>query len=735
LDILSPLALIYQPSTGKKAAARTQPEAEETVLPPVPSMEMPSLSAAYVEDYVSSLSGASDDARSNISSSSIPAAQSPASLQLEMTTHPWGDVSCYASSACRAGALGAEETLFGMMVDADGTEDGHENESMQGLAMPLPVPAVPALQAQALAQVQQLQSSFAALAMKTPLMLAVAQGFAESVHQLLGQPGVQVNARDQHGQTALHQCVLAFNPARVHVGKGILAALLKAGARPNQADAEMSTPLMYACRLGFTPLIEELLASGASVACVDSSSMSVYMMAVTYNRVSALRMLVELDSSFLNARDDKGRTALHWAVAVGSLGCIQTLVEQDGADFNIKDTPNEETPLHYAARLGNLEVARALIAGIPQADLLLVKSSTNADELEAEQLARCSKNGVSATAGMVGKSIAARAAFGDAFAVLLASALATKKRSRPRPRPKCDAKKQRPKLPQGGARVESEDVLSEAKPNMDSRSPIQPGQPIVLSTASCIYGGGRPLGKSVLNPGDSSSIVSGADSPGCSSGRADGDAQLEMATSSLVTVAPKGPPAGPGSRRDYMRQRRLNHRNETLVMEKEVDGLSKVNSGLKSSLAAARREVNLLRAEVAEGSQSHHSHERRLLPTPPQLQQHQQLEGFRSQSPQPHSNASDAMAAFDSDGTSETVASSSGSRGSLSPMLMLSASMQDSTQPSISVGDLTKTNLEIASLGHSKLPTDKFGWQSSSLDDLRGGSDAAAHMIGPNVYV
>jgi ankyrin repeat protein len=70
-------------------------------------------------------------------------------------------------------------------------------------------------------------------------------------------------------------------------------------------------------------------ASGASVACIDAARMSVYMMAVIHNRVEALSTLASIDSSFISARDINGRTALHWAVAVASLGCIQILAGDD----------------------------------------------------------------------------------------------------------------------------------------------------------------------------------------------------------------------------------------------------------------------------------------------------------------------------------------------------------------------------------------------------------------------
>jgi hypothetical protein len=59
------------------------------------------------------------------------------------------------------------------------------------------------------------------------------------------------------------------------------------------------------------------------------------------------------------------------------------------------------------------------------------------------------------------------------------------------------------------------------------------------------------------------------------------------------------------------------------------------------------------------------------------------------------------------------------------------------TQPSTSTSfgrGLTKTNLEIASLGYSHQAADVLGWLPSSLDELMG-ADAAVAQVGPEVYV
>ena len=61
----------------------------------------------------------------------------------------------------------------------------------------------------------------------------------------------------------------------------------------------------------------------------------------------------------VRARDDKGRTALHWAAAFGTPNIVTALIDA-GADVNAR-TAYGGTPLHYAAESAKPEVVTSLI--------------------------------------------------------------------------------------------------------------------------------------------------------------------------------------------------------------------------------------------------------------------------------------------------------------------------------------------------------------------------------------
>lgn len=66
------------------------------------------------------------------------------------------------------------------------------------------------------------------------------------------------------------------------------------------------------------------------------------------------------DTRYIYDTDDKGRTALHWAVKYNRLNMVQLLVRGKDADINAEDKKGL-TPLHLAARYEHLEIFEYLV--------------------------------------------------------------------------------------------------------------------------------------------------------------------------------------------------------------------------------------------------------------------------------------------------------------------------------------------------------------------------------------
>jgi ankyrin repeat protein len=160
------------------------------------------------------------------------------------------------------------------------------------------------------------------------LVEAARQRDAAAVGALL-QKGVDVNAADGDGSTALHWAAASGNLEMTQ-------ALLKAGA---QVTAETRigaiTPLLMAARGGHAAVIEALLAAGASA----------------------------------NEANANGTTALMMAAGSGSPDAVTLLLDR-GANPNAKDVTNGQTALMFAAARNRTEAIRVLLARHADAQII-----------------------------------------------------------------------------------------------------------------------------------------------------------------------------------------------------------------------------------------------------------------------------------------------------------------------------------------------------------------------------
>ena len=217
---------------------------------------------------------------------------------------------------------------------------------------------------------------------QTALHLAI-QVPHQSVVMLLIQHQASVNVRDASSRTPLHISASQGN-------KVMCEYLLNAGAQLDSREAHSKTPLEFACEAGHYELVQSMLnqskliptnmtfltAFFAAVECghvrtaecffdhglkVQELKQDSHKPAILAAKSSCLAM-VELmiqQGCDLNARDEDGWNALHFASSRGHYQIIERLLAGDLSAKAV--TSRKETPLHLAVKGGHFAVAERLL--------------------------------------------------------------------------------------------------------------------------------------------------------------------------------------------------------------------------------------------------------------------------------------------------------------------------------------------------------------------------------------
>ena len=209
---------------------------------------------------------------------------------------------------------------------------------------------------------------------KTALILAAANG-QKRILELLLDKGAFLEAADKTGATALHA-------ASGRGYRAVAEVLLARKANLNAPDTFDRTPLHLAAGEGFNSVIELLLDHGANLeaqsegyANPGSSRECWYppsilgsplQMAARAGHKATVELLLGRKAN-PNARNAKGHTVLHYAVAEGAPAMAETLL-RGGAEVNAPAQGVNQgwTPLHMAVERGSKEMVELLLTN--QAD-------------------------------------------------------------------------------------------------------------------------------------------------------------------------------------------------------------------------------------------------------------------------------------------------------------------------------------------------------------------------------
>lgn len=158
---------------------------------------------------------------------------------------------------------------------------------------------------------------------RSPLQIAVSKGFLKITQFLLSREGINVNARDRNGYTAMHFVANGSGSRR------IIRALIGAGADLNAIDFAGRTPLHIA---------------------------------TISNKPKTVKHLLSYGNIAINKPDSNGKVPLHFAIAgTGSPKIINYFVKA-GADLNATDSLVHQTPLYMAVVWNNLKAMQILLS-------------------------------------------------------------------------------------------------------------------------------------------------------------------------------------------------------------------------------------------------------------------------------------------------------------------------------------------------------------------------------------
>lgn len=162
----------------------------------------------------------------------------------------------------------------------------------------------------------------------TALEFAVRNANREIIQVLLWAK-VDVNARDQDGQTALMMM-------GDKVTNELVWDLIHAGAKVNHRDKDGDTALISAAESNNVDALRALIDAGAKVNAHNENGETALMIAASNGHVNNVRVLI-LAGADVNARDKDGKSALTYAIANDEPAVARLLKAHGAIEFEVQE--------------------------------------------------------------------------------------------------------------------------------------------------------------------------------------------------------------------------------------------------------------------------------------------------------------------------------------------------------------------------------------------------------------
>ena len=168
---------------------------------------------------------------------------------------------------------------------------------------------------------------------------AVRQKAHKALTWLLDE-GVDPNAQNKHGDTALHTAAYLGDAISCHT-------LLHAGARVNETNKKLQTPLMLAAQKGDHDCLETLLLAKADIMAKDFEGCHALFYAIKSKSQRIVNRLLEAGSP-VHWLNDKHESLIHYVCAHGLAPMLESMIERGVNPY--QKNIYHQTAMHYAVR-------------------------------------------------------------------------------------------------------------------------------------------------------------------------------------------------------------------------------------------------------------------------------------------------------------------------------------------------------------------------------------------------